>query len=235
MNKDNNILVVAPHQDDEVIGCGGTMAFLKKSGYDIFVVQVFKGSSGVEGKNCKDSAFIRHKEALRASKILGFNLLDNLGFIDRHEDDITKIQNSLISVIRKVKPCIIFAPHHGEHDFEHQLVSRACWEASWLASTENFPELGKKVSKTKVVLEYEIWTPIEQPDFYLDITKYISLKRESLMRYKSQIKKVSWLEGICGLNSYRGAVLQKNGFAEAFRIKSVNLSEFVSAFNKLGK
>ena len=45
-----NVLVIAPHHDDESIGCGGTIALLTSKGYSVSVVHVYEGSSGVRSR-----------------------------------------------------------------------------------------------------------------------------------------------------------------------------------------
>lgn len=165
MTGNRNVLVIAPHQDDEVIGCGGTMALFVEKGYSVFVIHVFKGSSGVLNKKAAQARTIRQKEAINASRIINFKLLRNLGFDDRNEANLINIQNSLISVIRKIRPSVVFTPHMNEQDFEHRIVNKATKEACWLAATDNFKELGKKAPKISAVFGYEIWTPI--PPFVL--------------------------------------------------------------------
>lgn len=235
MIKNKNVLIIAPHQDDEVIGCGGTIALLAEKGYVVFVVHIFKGSSGVTNKTAIQTGIIRQREALKASKVLKFKLLENLLFEDRKEIDITKIQRSLISVVREIKPSVVIAPHTNDQDFEHQMVSKATWEACWLAATDNFKELGKKISKISVILGYEVWTPIQRPDFYLDVTRYIKQKEKALKEFPSQIKGTSWLIGSVGLNAYRGTTLLGNGYAEAFEVRTSDLSVFVEILSDLSK
>ncbi|MDD3999043.1 MAG: PIG-L family deacetylase, partial [Candidatus Shapirobacteria bacterium] len=84
MDRDNlNVLVIAPHHDDEVIGCGGLISLLVSKGYNVSVVHVFNGSSGVAERSSKVSQKVRHVEAVAASKIAGFTLIPNLNFDDR--------------------------------------------------------------------------------------------------------------------------------------------------------
>lgn len=234
MDRDNlNVLVIAPHHDDEVIGCGGLISLLVSKGYNVSVVHVFNGSSGVAERSSKVSQKVRHVEAVAASKIVGFTLIPNLNFDDRLPVNTSDIQNALVKVIRKIKPSIILTPHRKEHDFEHALVSRASWEASWLATTTTFPKLGLPAPRVKAVLGYEVWTPIERPNFYIDITKYVPQKKEALKCYKSQIENTSWLDGATGLNAYRGTTLLGSGYAEVYNIEPANIVDVVNIFKLL--
>jgi LmbE family N-acetylglucosaminyl deacetylase len=233
MVRTKNVLVVAPHQDDEVIGCGGTMAMLIEKGYNVFVVHVFKGSSGVVKKTAVQAHIIRQREAVQASKSLNFKLLRNLGFEDRKETAITDVQNSLISIIRNVGPSVVFTPHANEQDFEHRIVNQATKDACWLAATENFKGLGMKAPKISAVFGYEVWTPIQKPNFYLDISKYILKKQRALKKFTSQVKGTSWLKGAIGLNAYRGTTLIGENYAEAFEANPSDLLLFIDALKDL--
>jgi len=221
-SKKDKFLVVAPHQDDEVIGCGGTILKLLDMDIEGYVVHVFSGSSGISGCSSPvKSKKIRNAEAKKASEIGGYTLLKNLGCKDR-DSNVNFIVHSLIEVVREVKPDFIFSPHSEEADFEHSLVSQASWEASWLATTGIFPELGPPSHPVDVFLGYEVWTPIQNISCFIDVTEHISKKKRMLEAFKSQMQTTSWVEGSVGLNSYRGTTLQGYGYAEAFTLKKTS-------------
>ena len=227
------ILTIAPHHDDEIIGCGGTLALLNNKGYNANVVHVFNGSSGVFGSAGKEAEKLRYEEAERASKVLNFTLLPTLPFNDRHEGNVVEVQNALIKVIRAVRPSIVFAPHINEKDFEHQIVAKASWEATWLAATSNFPELGNPIDPVKVFLGYEVWTPMIAPNLYFNITDYEFLKAKALGKYESQVKNTDWVGGSLGLNRYRGTTLKGFGLAEVFELKTTNVADLIISFELL--
>ncbi len=223
-------LIVAPHQDDEIIGCGGTIVFLKDKGFEIAVVHVFKGTTGVNKATPSKAYKLRQKEASDAAKILGYKLFPNLAIEDRNYTNITLIQNKLIKIFRHYEPNIVLAPHKNEQDKEHKLVSAATWEASWLSSTPNFKKLGKPTDSIVAVLCYEVWTPIKNPNLYVDTTPFKNQKEKALSVFKSQLQQASWAEGAIGLNRYRGATLQGKGLAESFVLRATNLNEFTILF-----
>lgn len=225
-------LIIAPHQDDEVIGCGGTMVFLKEKKFDVGVIHVFLGSSGVKGVYGKDSHIARNKEASSSAQVLGYQLLTNLGFEDRKTTDYTQIQLKLMKHIREYKPNLIFIPHKDEQDAEHKLVYKAGWEASWLAATSSFPEQGKPIKRAAGIFLYEVWTPIQEPSLYVDTTPYEKKKKKALKRFKTQMKETLWANGSLGLSSFRGTALQGSGLAEAFLLKGADFSELMSLFKK---
>lgn len=222
MNKINKkFLVIAPHQDDEIIGCGGTILQLLERSCSVAVIHVFSGTSGADNNEQKSSK-IRLDEAKEAAIAGGYQLLDNLGFKDRLDTNHIGITNKLIAVIRKYQPQVIFAPHDDDQDFEHQVVAKSAWEAAWLASSKIFPSLGQSSSSISQFYGYEIWRPMRIVTSYIDITKYMAKKKLLLRKFKSQMKNTSWVEGSLGLNAYRGATLQGYGYVEAFFLKIHN-------------
>ena len=70
-----NVLVIAPHHDDESIGCGGTIALLTSKGYSVSVVHVYEGSSGVRSRYGSEAKSIRTQESVEMC------IRDRLSFI----------------------------------------------------------------------------------------------------------------------------------------------------------
>jgi LmbE family N-acetylglucosaminyl deacetylase len=225
-------LVIAPHHDDEVIGCGGAIIQLIKDGVDVSVIHVFEGSSGVAGNSHKKSIKIRNNEALIAAKIGGWRVLPSLKFEDRTQSDPVMITHKLLPIIRKVQPTIIFAPHDHEQDFEHQRVASASWEAIWLSGTDNFLKYGKPHNNTELFLQYEVWRPMKKVDLYLDISNDIQEKKKLISAYTSQVELTSWIIGSVGLASYRGAMLMGKGYVEAFKVKMLKPTQIKHLLTK---
>lgn len=222
-------LIVAPHQDDETIGCAGTMSILGDNQYEVSTVHVYKGNTGV---NSTDQSDLRQKEAEEAGRILGSTTLPNLGFRDREDHDLTALTKSLTAQIRKHTPNILFLPHEQEKDYEHQRVSKAGLEASWLAGSTAYPEIkGRHVPD--IIFFYEVWTPLQEVNIYIDITHKKEIKRSALQAYKTQMATTSWISGTLGLNAYRGCVLQGKGLVEAFRIKAINMDKLSNVVSGL--
>ena len=82
MNSPNKILVFAAHQDDETIGCGGTIRKWSSNGSIVDVIFMTDGSTGVDqsGRVDNDIASTRKKEAEQAAEILGVSKIHNLNF-----------------------------------------------------------------------------------------------------------------------------------------------------------
>jgi len=218
-----NILIIAPHHDDEVLGCGGSIAKKVAEGANVVVVYVTAGFSGVPDLRNKEEAIkLREKEAIKACKTLGVKKWFFLREGDRNLKFNLKTIQKLIKIIRIVNPNIVYLPHLKEGDFEHRLVSQMSQEALWMATSKYFPELGKvHEEKYESILFYEVWTPLTSPQFFEDISRFKDKKIEAIKCYSTQVKLISLTEAILGLNRYRGEMYKGVPFAEAFSVKSI--------------
>lgn len=214
------VLVVAPHQDDEAIGCGGTIAHLLAGGHTLTVQHIFRGCTGVAGASPAESAELRNREAWTAAATMGYTVAPNLGLEDRASVDTGVLTRHLVARIRETRAEIVFAPHFSDGDTEHEVVARAAHEACWLAAGSIWPELGVPVPQTPALLGYEVWQPLPRVAVFVDITGLVQTKIAMIGCFKSQPAE-AWTTGSLGLNAYRGTVLMGHGHAEAFDLSPV--------------
>jgi len=221
MNKKN--LIIAPHHDDEVIGCGGTILQRAQKGDEISVVYITNGWSGIPHIKSKQKAIkVREKEAIKASKILGIKSLFFLREEDRNFSLNGRIVKKLIKIIRQINPQIIYVPHQKEKDYDHKITYEITKEAFLLSKTLYFPSLGKPAKLLKFLYLYEVWTPMEKFILKEDITKVINKKMEALSQYKSQLRYLNLKDAVYGLNLFRGSMGHKERkFAEVFDIERI--------------
>jgi N-acetylglucosamine malate deacetylase 1 len=213
------ILVIAPHHDDEVIGCGGSIALHAGRGDLVYVVFVFAGWSGIiETQDKSQATNIIQAEAKKAGGVLGVTHITELAFMDREYYPDKNIIFSLIKALREINPEIVYFPHPEDSDREHKFVYEVAKEALWLSSSDYLPELGVKSEQYAAVLGYEVWKPIASPQFFRDITSVVGKKIEALGMYQSQMAVKDWSAASLGLNQYRGVTSGSGSFAEAFQI-----------------
>jgi len=217
------VLVIAPHQDDEVIGCGGTIAKRVKNGDDVYIIYMVAGWSGIPDiQSHEEATRVREKEAAEACRILGIKDSYFLREEDRGLVYNAKTLHALIRIIREIKPNILYCPHSREADFEHRVTHILAREAIWLAATPFLPELGEPIRLVEQIYHYEVWTPLEQPDVLEDITEFMDIKIKALSVYKSQLNKTNYVEAIKGLNRYRGIMAGIGEYVEAFELARAN-------------
>lgn len=215
------ILIIAPHQDDEIIGCGGAIFYFRERGDTVYIQHILAGDSGIPEATPEQCRKIRDGEATRAAEFLGSVLLPNMGFCDRRYRFEEQLQDKLIGTLRQIQPDILFLPHREESDLEHRIVSKMGREASWLAYAGQGPS-----AKAPKVLYYEVWSNITGAQLYLDITPYIERKKKALSLYRSQMK-TGWLEAALGRNAFRGTTLNQGGYCEVFTFDKLELGGLV--------
>lgn len=177
------ILVFAPHNDDEVLGVGGTIARYVSEGHEVYVCEVTKSISEERLK------FIR-QEAREAHKILGVKETFFLDFpvVRLKETPLVELNEELSRIVTKVKPDIAYIPHKGDIHMDHYMVSHSAMVA--MRPIGDF--------KVKEIYAYETLSETEWnipsvenafiPNVWVDITEFIEKKKQAMACYKSQIK-----------------------------------------------
>lgn len=184
--KNNKILIVAAHPDDEVLGCGGTISKLKNENY----IEAMFMTNGVSsrGKN-KKQILRRRKSCLDLFKYLSLPPPTICNFPDNQMDKI-----HLLKVIKKIeKKIMTFKPDtiitHYSHclNIDHRITFDA-------VTTACRPVNGLSVKK---ILSFEIpsstdWALFKgknfQPNYFVDISKHIKKKINLIKFYKEELR-----------------------------------------------
>ncbi len=200
------VLVLAPHMDDEVIGCGGTLARHVAAGADVTVIFLTDGRQGGQPAAQSSLGATRKREAEQALRALGVN---KLVFFDAPDGALTEqaagLGGRLKEVLRELKPELVYLPFFLEEHPDHRAAS---------------PLLAGAVQDLKIdfgCMGYEVWTPLF-PNCFVNIDETLELKKRSLMHYQSQLAEADYLHTALGLNAYRSNALLGGTcrFAEAF-------------------
>ncbi|NLV21087.1 MAG: hypothetical protein GXY49_03755 [Syntrophomonadaceae bacterium] len=213
-----NLLVFAPHPDDDVIGCGGTIARCVAQGNQATIVYLTSGESGSLSYSPAELARRREEEAARAAALLG---VKDLVFLHQPDGYITwsqELVESLVSIIRSRQPSMVFLPHGGEEVRDHQQCSRLVLEACKRAAGPWFPSCGKQSWSVNKVWAYEVWTPLSPYNMVVDISDFMQLKLAALRAHKSQLADIAYDDAVQGLNRYRGITSGAGRYAECFQL-----------------
>lgn len=200
--KDFNVVVLAPHPDDEIFGCAGMISRHIKAGNSVTVVYLAQGDKGTSSGR-KDTSLIelRQKEALTGLKELGgaravfLHLPD--GELSPNKWVINKIKEILSDNIDRV-----YVPWFGEENQDHLAVFKI-----FMAASIELPKLE--------VFLYEVWTPLV-PNFIIPLEDNGELKRRAIRSHKSQFTSRQYEEGIMGLNYYRAMTANSSSPCEAY-------------------
>ncbi|WP_165730414.1 bacillithiol biosynthesis deacetylase BshB1 [Polaribacter sp. 20A6] len=179
-----DILAFGAHPDDVELGCGATLAKEISLGKKVGIVDLTRGELGTRG-----SADLRDIEAANSAKILGVTVRENLRFSDGFFTNDKEHQLAVIKMIRKYQPEIVLCnavdDRHIDHPKGSNLVSDACFLSGLLKiETEVGGELQEKW-RPKLVYHYIQWKNIT-PDFVIDVTGFMDIKKKSVLAYTSQ-------------------------------------------------
>ncbi|MCX6181712.1 MAG: bacillithiol biosynthesis deacetylase BshB1 [Bacteroidetes bacterium] len=174
-----DILAFAAHPDDIELSCSGTLIKHIEQGFKVGIVDLTEGELGSRGNK-----EIRKEEADKAAKLMNLSARENLKMPDGFFDLSEANKISIIKMIRKYKPRMVFAnavtDRHPDHGRAAQLVS----EASFLSGLIRI-DTGQAPHRPETVYHY-IQDRFTQPDFIVDITGYFEKKMECVKAFRSQ-------------------------------------------------
>lgn len=226
---DGPVLVIAAHPDDEVIGCGGTLACHARRGDRLTGVYLSHGEDlgAPAGWSRETRSQRRMSEGIAAARGLGLGVWHFFAAPDRAvAEHVDSLAPRLAAVLRDCDPAGIYLPHRRDADPDHQAVAtileRACRE--W------------QPSQPVRVAQYEVWAPLAA-NFYVDITDSIATKLRAMRRHKLANWGSDYQHMILGLAAYRaclhGLASLREGmspggrFSEAFAVEP--LESFLAA------
>lgn len=212
-----NVLIIAAHPDDEVLGCGGAIATHASRGDKVGVLYVADGI-GARDDLFEEGLKKRKAAAYQALKILGAEVLDFLDFPDNRLDNVPLLDvvKKIESLMQKFVPEVVYTHHYGDLNIDHAIVHRATMTACR-------PLPGSHI---KEIYTYEVLSATEwglgnsafSPSMFMNIADCWDKKLKALLCYKDEIRNFPHtrsLENLDFLSRYRGATI---GFerAEAF-------------------
>ena len=181
------VLVIAAHADDEVLGCGGTMARLAGAGCEVHTVFM---TDGVSARGSADGGEARRQAAGFAANKLGSQQPTFHDFPDNAMDSVPLLEVTRVveSTISRISPQIVLTHHHGDLNVDHQVVHRA-------VVTACRPQPGHSV---KTILSFSVRSSSEwcvsnrgnyfQPNLFVDIESTLSKKIKALEAYAMEMR-----------------------------------------------
>lgn len=194
MTMTRNVLVIAAHPDDEVLGCGATIAMHVKMGDEVNVVILAEGATSRDEnrdrkRRSKDLSELA-QAANEANKILGVRSLTLHDFPDNRMDsvDLLAVIKVVESFIKKYQPEIVYTHHVGDVNIDHRITHEAV-----VAACRPLP-----LQPVKTLLFFEVqssteWqtlasAPAFNPNWYVDISGTLSIKLKALNAYNSEMR-----------------------------------------------
>lgn len=221
------VLVAAAHPDDEVIGCGGTIARLRASGIEVHVLFFTDGVSARSSGEVSDAAIVRKRAAIESLALLGVPTPEFLDYPDNRLDAVPMLDlsQSIAHVISRVGPVTVLTHHSGDLNVDHRCVHEAVMTACR-------PQPGHPVRNIlcfEVASSTEWRTPAPGtafvPQIYIDISEHLVAKLEALDAYRVEMR--AWpharsIKALENLARWRGANVGVDA-AEAFSLARMRM------------
>jgi N-acetylglucosamine malate deacetylase 1 len=205
----DRIVVLAPHIDDETIGCGGVIAKHVTSGKRVAILTF------------ADCTPERIAEGRAAGALLGVQRQDFLPFRSKTLSGNPEAFSALVAFLREETPDLVYVPslldRHTDHVVLNQLLAKAT----------------RETGLQPMVYGYEVWSTLT-PNVAIDITAEQPVKARALECFTSQNASNNWVEASMGLNRYRGITTSAGLYAEVFhRLTAARHRQMVSRLWKV--
>ena len=219
-------LIIAANPDDEILGCGGSIAKWTHEGNDVHILIMAEGATSRDfqrDRNVKQTEISDLKSSAKAaSKILGVKSIDFADYPDNRMDsiDLLDVVKSVENKIDLIEPDVVITHHIGDLNIDHQIIHRA-------VTTACRPQPNQFV---KFLLSFEVASSTEwqspsanlnfNPNWFEDISSTLNLKLNALEVYSSEMR--DWphsrsLKAVDHLAKWRGATVGIEA-AEAFML-----------------
>ncbi len=207
-----SVLVLAPHPDDEVFGCGGCIALHSAKQVPVRVLLLTDGGGdefGASADATGRAAYVerRWRESEAAGEILGYKL-ERLPYRDQSLCDVASLSADIVAAALRCSADLIYAPSPWETHPDHH---HAAWAA--LEALAQLPD-GTRLAT------YEVGVP-QRPNTLVDITSVQALKHRAMACFATQMELQRYAEQVTGLNVFRSYTLGRAvKFAEALTVFS---------------
>ncbi len=206
-----DVLLFAPHPDDDLIGAGCTAALHAAQGDRVQVVVAYDGAAGVadesRGLSREEFVALREHEARAGGAHLGLTEYEFWRFPEGHEPGPAEFEAGVtrcLVTLERVRPRTVYAPWLGEHHVDHHVLGRVVRTALERAGFEGS------------AWGYEVWSPLV-PTRVVDVTYLFERKASGLEEHRSQLAHTDLIHCIRGLNAHRSLYLPEGRtYAEAF-------------------
>jgi LmbE family N-acetylglucosaminyl deacetylase len=218
------IIVFSAHPDDDAIGMGGTIAKFSIGGWEVVGVVFTSGEEGYPSPEMKDRIVeIRKEEIEKADRLLGIRRIF-LGLHDMDIRDEKEIFHTIIRIIRKESPSLLFTHYKDDLHRDHRVVSSLVEEAWWQSGSAVSSSLGKP-HKAKALYFYETMELI-RPSLINDISDTFETKMKAVSFFSTQknaLGKISqWVEGLAKIRGYQAGCEYGEAFLESKFIPGKN-------------
>lgn len=220
------ILIVAAHPDDEILGCGGTVARLIRDGYEAYTLILGEGITSRDerrNRNARRKEIEQLKIQIKeASKILGVKKEYVFDFPDNRFDTVPLLDiiKTIENVKKEVNPEIVFTHHFGDLNIDHRITFNAVMTAFRPVRDESVSEIYSFEIPSSTEWNFQNYSEVFLPNFFSPLgEEHLKAKVDAMKCYKDEVRNYPHprsLEAIETLAKYRGINCGYK-YAEAFQ------------------
>ena len=185
----NKVMVIAAHPDDEILGCGATIAKHIQA-QDRVRIHILAEGITSRGTSDAEEILALRASALEANKCLGVKDVHLHNFPDNAMDTLPRLEviKYVEQIVHDFKPDIIYTHHAGDVNIDHQRIHEAV-----VTATRPMPNEPKPVLLFFEVMSSTEWqiagsAPHFKPNWYVDVSATIGAKLEALAKYDSEMR-----------------------------------------------
>ncbi len=237
------VLVLAPHYDDEVLGCGGLLLQLAANGAETVCAFMSDGSGGAEGPpegmSGQEYSALRQAESEAAATVLGIGRVEHVGVRQGFPDGslaslVGELTAEIDGLLDACRPDLVLAPSPLEVTPDHQATFRALHEALIARRRRRSDDSGRSRCQDDSapgdlllrVFCYEVNHPF-YPDLLVDVTAEVEGLAAAMSHYRSQQERHDYLDSSLGLRRFRAHSLPR-GCASAEGYCQLRASDFTT-------
>lgn len=190
------VLVIAAHPDDEVLGCGGTIARLAAEGREVSIAILGEGLTARDPQRdttARAAALVKlRSDADQAARTLGARQLFTFDFPDNRLDTVPRLDviKRIEELIDRLRPAVVFTQHGGDLNVDHQLLFEAVLTATRPVCTDAQRTIVAQVLAYEVASSTE-WafqriSPVFRPNLFIDIAATLELKLAAMRCYEAE-------------------------------------------------
>ena len=188
------ILVIASHPDDEVLGCGGSIARLTGEGHDVYVAILGEGiTSRYDKRKQADQEIIKElqERSRQVSKLLGVKELCLYDLPDNRFDTVPLLDiiKTVEDLINRFQPQVVYTHHGGDLNIDHAITHRAVMTATRPVEDCPVKELFAFEVPSSTEWAFHQFYPMFSPDVFVDISETLNAKLNAMAIYEGEIGK----------------------------------------------
>jgi len=219
-----SILVVAAHPDDEVLGCGGTIARLSTT-HSVHIAILGEGISSrhdARQQADKDNLARLRDDAEEVSRLLGASGLTLVGMPDNRFDEMALLDvvKPIERLIAEVQPSVIYTHHPGDLNIDHLVTFRAVMTATRPMMDCVVKDIYAFEVASSTEWAFQQFSPAFQPNVFVDVSATLDIKLQAMATYESEARQFPHPRSQQALQAIasRWGTVVGFGAAEAFQL-----------------